>query len=104
MTRGINGVYITDTLADESVTQRVLEEKKIIIPSQAKKVIARERVEDPKKVEMTQEVKARVNEGIQYLFNNTNADNFSVKANQISEELTDAIMNNYNVVSLAFIL
>ena len=94
MTRGINGVYITDTLADESVTQRVLEEKKIIIPSQAKKVIARERVEDPKKVEMTQEVKARANEGIQYLFQNTNAENFSKTATRVSDDLTEAIMTN----------
>ena len=94
LSRGINGVYITDTLADESIPRRELEEKKIIIPSGPKKVIARERVEDPPKVEMSQEVKARVNEGIQYLFANTNAENFSKTATRVSDDLTDVIMSN----------
>lgn len=94
MSRGIHGVYITDSISDESRLRPDLRDKKVVIPSDTKKVIARERVEDPTKVEMTETVKARVNEGIQYLFKNTNADNFSGAAIQVSNDLADAIMTN----------
>ena len=94
MSRGISGVYITDTLEEDGKPGIEPAKKKIIIPSAAKKVIARERVEDPTKVEMSETVKARVNEGIQYLFKNTNADNFSGAAMQVSKDLTEAIMTN----------
>ncbi len=94
MSRGISGVYITDSLVDETTSKPNEPEKKIVIPSNTKKVIARERMEDPTKVEMSETVKARVNEGIQYLFNNTNADNFSGAAMQVSKDLTEAIMTN----------
>ncbi len=93
LSRGINGIYITDSL-DEERPRQPIEEKRIILPAEVKRTIAREREEDPKKVEMSETVKARVNEGIQYLFNNTNADNFSIAADKVSAELTDAIMNN----------
>ncbi|MBQ1720356.1 MAG: HD-GYP domain-containing protein, partial [Lachnospiraceae bacterium] len=94
MSRGISGVYITDTLEEDGKPGIEPIKKKIIIPSAAKKVIARERVDDPTKVEMSETVKARVNEGIQYLFKNTNADNFSGAAMQVSKDLTEAIMTN----------
>lgn len=94
MSRGISGVYITDTLEDDGKPGIEPAKKKIIIPSASKKVIARERVDDPTKVEMSETVKARVNEGIQYLFKNTNADNFSGAAMQVSKDLTEAIMTN----------
>ena len=94
MSRGISGVYITDTLEEDGKPGIESAKKKIIIPSASKKVIARERVDDPTKVEMSETVKARVNEGIQYLFKNTNADNFSGAAMQVSKDLTEAIMTN----------
>ncbi len=94
MSRGISGVYITDTLEEDGKPGIEPAKKKIIIPSVSKKVIARERVDDPTKVEMSETVKARVNEGIQYLFKNTNADNFSGAAMQVSKDLTEAIMTN----------
>lgn len=94
MSRGISGVYITDTLEEDGKPGIEPIKKKIIIPSASKKVIARERVDDPTKVEMSETVKARVNEGIQYLFKNTNADNFSEAAMQVSKDLTEAIMTN----------
>ena len=94
MSRGISGVYITDTLEEDGKPGIEPIKKKIIIPSASKKVIARERVDDPTKVEMSETVKARVNEGIQYLFKNTNADNFSGAAMQVSKDLTEAIMTN----------
>ena len=94
MSRGISGVYITDTLEEDGKPVIEPAKKKIIIPSASKKVIARERVDDPTKVEMSETVKARVNEGIQYLFKNTNADNFSGAAMQVSKDLTEAIMTN----------
>lgn len=94
MSRGISGVYITDTLEEDGKPGIEPAKKKIIIPSASKKVIARERVDDPTKVEMSETVKARVNEGIQYLFKNTNADNFSGAAMQVSKDLTEAIMTN----------
>ncbi len=93
-TRGIAGVYVIDDLMEDVKPRQIVDEKRLVIPSEAKRTIARERTEDPKKAEMSSQVKKRVNEGIQYLFNNTNADNFTVAANQISDELTNAIMGN----------
>ena len=58
MSRGISGVYITDTLEDDGKPGIEPAKKKIIIPSASKKVIARERVDDPTKVEMSETVKA----------------------------------------------
>ena len=92
--RGINGVYITDTLVSEEEKKKPQEEKKIVIPDHTKKVIARERVEDPQKVALSANVKERVGEGIQYLFNNTDSESFIEETHNIAKELTDAIFEN----------
>ena len=92
--RGINGVYITDTLVPDEEKKPTEPEKKVVIPDHTKKVIARERVEDPQKVALSANVKQRVGEGVQYLFNNTDSGSFIEETHNIAKDLTDAIFEN----------
>jgi len=83
----IMGVYISegedDDEEDESyVTQETLEK------------IEKLKVADRAKVTLTESVKARVSEGVNYIFQNTGSDGFMDATNSISEELMSAIMEN----------
>ncbi len=91
--RGINGVYITDTLVEEEKKPQE-QAKQVPLPDHTKKVIARERVEDPQKVALSDNVKQRVGEGVQYLFANTDSPGFIEETHNIAKELTDAIFEN----------
>lgn len=82
---GINGVYIREGEEDP-------EEENISLV--AKSVIEKTRVEDRSKVKLTESVKKRVAEGIQYLYNNTDTQDFTDATNQITDELMRAISDN----------
>ncbi len=82
---GINGVYIREGEEDP-------EEQNISLL--AKSVIEKTRVEDRAKVKLTESVKKRVAEGIQYLYNNTDTRDFADATNQITGELMRAISDN----------
>ena len=82
---GINGVYIREGEEDP-------EEQNISLL--AKSVIEKTRVEDRAKVKLTESVKKRVAEGIQYLYNNTDTQDFADATNQITGELMRAISDN----------
>lgn len=85
MKLGINGVYIREGEEDP-------EEENISLV--AKSVIEKTRVEDRAKVRLTESVKKRVSEGIQYLYNNTETQDFADTTNQITRELMRAISDN----------
>lgn len=82
---GITGVYIREGEEDP-------EEENISLL--AKSVIEKTRVEDRSKVKLTESVKKRVAEGIQYLYNNTDTQDFTDATNQITDELMRAISDN----------
>lgn len=82
---GINGVYIREGEEDP-------EEEKISLLAQS--VIEKTRVEDRAKVKLTESVKKRVAEGIQYLYNNTETQDFADATDQITGELMRAISDN----------
>ncbi len=82
---GINGVYIREGEEDP-------EEENISL--MAKSVIEKTRVADRSKVKLTESVKKRVAEGIQYLYNNTDTQDFSDATNKITDELIRAISDN----------
>ena len=82
---GINGVYIREGEEDP-------EEEKISLLAQS--VIEKTRVEDRAKVKLTGSVKKRVAEGIQYLYNNTETQDFADATDQITGELMRAISDN----------
>lgn len=83
--KGVNGVYISEGEEDP---------EEISIPLYTQEVIKKNRVEDRAKVKLSESVRQRVGEGIQYLYNNTAENNFTEAANNITNELMSAIFEN----------
>lgn len=86
--RGIGGIYIVEGEPDPE------ELAEIQIPEHTKKVIEKTRVEDRSKVKLTESVKKRVGEGIQYLFDNTSSEGFVEATHNIASELMSTILKN----------
>lgn len=85
-TRGVNGVYIREGEEDP--------DEDIVIPLYTQEVIAKTRVEDRAKVRLSESVRQRVGEGIQYLYNNTSEGGFAEATTNITNELMNAIFEN----------
>ena len=69
------------------------------LSDRAKRAVERTRVDDPVKVSLREDVKKRVGEGVQYLFDNTESKNFLETTNNVSDELTKAI-TKYDAVAI----
>ena len=85
MSRG-GGIYITEGEPDPYELEMGIE-----IPEKTKEVIEKVRVEDRSKVQLNEDVKKRVGEGIQYLFKNTDSSSFIDETENVSNELLNAI-------------
>ncbi len=85
-TRGVNGVYIREGEEDP--------DDEIVIPLYTQEVIKKTRVEDRAKVRLSESVRKRVGEGIQYLYNNTSEGGFAEATVNITNELMNAIFEN----------
>lgn len=85
--KGIGGVYIQEGEPDP-------DELEMQIPQYTKELIEKSRVNDPVKVQLTESVRKRVGEGIQFLYNNTDAENFSEATNNVANELMNTIVDN----------
>lgn len=81
---GVMGVYIGDGE----------DKKEVEIPKSVQHVIDKNRVADWAKVKLTESVKKRVHEGIQYLYNNTESEQFIHTVNSIADNLMTAILEN----------
>ncbi len=86
--QGIGGIYIVEGEADPEDLAA------IPIPEHTKKVIEKERVEDRSKVTLSESVKKRVGEGVQYLFANPEAEGFAEATENISNELMNTILQD----------
>ena len=99
--RGIMGVYTTDGQdKEEESSQRQAQNQNIDLaelPSNIRETIEREIVEDRPNVSLNDDVKNRVAEGISFLYNNVDAENFIDTTNQITVELLDAIDSNQSI-------
>lgn len=82
---GISGVYVHHGQE---------EEKEIVITEKIQETIENNRVADRSKVELTESVKERVAEGIQYIFNSTESEHFMNAANSVTNDLLKAITEN----------
>lgn len=82
---GISGVYVHHGQE---------EEKEIVITEKIQETIENNRVADRSKVELTESVKERVAEGIQYIFNSTESEYFMNAANSVTNDLLKAITEN----------
>ncbi len=84
--KGIMSVYITEGEPDD--------DEEVVISPAAQQTIAKTRVPDKKKVELSNEVKERVGQGIKYLFDNTSNADFAESSNSVAGELMDSIMSS----------
>ena len=88
---GIPGIYVREGEEDELPVD---DEKKVIIPESVQKEIEKHTVSDRAKVQLSESVKARVAEGIQYLYNDTESEGFTSTSRTIAEDLMKAISDN----------
>lgn len=82
---GVTSIYIREGEEDP-------EEEKISLLAQS--VIEKTRVDDRTKVKLSESVKKRVAQGIQYLYNNTESQDFTDATNNIANDLMQAISDN----------
>jgi HD-GYP domain-containing protein (c-di-GMP phosphodiesterase class II) len=87
VSKGIGGIYIQEGEPDD-------DELELQIPQYTKEVIEKARVEDRAKVQISESVKKRVGEGIQYLYSNTDSENFTEATENVTDELMKAIFSN----------
>lgn len=84
--RGIHGVYIEEGEEDPEP-----ENEDAALPAFVRHNIEKNRVEDPAKVRLAESVKKRVSEGIQYLYNNSDSEEFATTSSRITNDLMKAI-------------
>lgn len=89
MKLGIGGVYIQEGEEDPEP-----EKKDENLPPQVREAITKNRKADPAKVQLSESVKKRVSEGVQYLYNNSDSESFSNTTSSITNDLMKAINDN----------
>ncbi len=87
---GIPGVYIREGEEDEEPADSGTP---AVAPA-IERAIEKSTVPDRTKVQLTESVKARVVEGIQYLYNDTDSPNFTNTTRTITDDLMKAISDN----------
>ena len=87
----VTGVYIRE---GEDAESESAGEKEPEIPKPIKEKIEKLKVEDKAKVKLSESVKKRVAEGMQYLYRNAGTENFSNAANSIADDLMKSISEN----------
>lgn len=88
---GVGGVYIREGEEDEEEENK---NGQIEVPVAVQKEIDKNTVGDRAKVNLSESVKARVAEGIQYLYNDTESENFTSTTKNITDDLMRAIAEN----------
>ncbi|MBO5304000.1 MAG: HD-GYP domain-containing protein [Lachnospiraceae bacterium] len=91
MNRGVSGVY---TVEGEEEEEKDEPQK---IPEKTRQKIEELKVEDRAKVKLTESVKKRVAQGISYLYNNIESEDFVDATNAITEDLMKAIVENDSI-------
>jgi HD-GYP domain-containing protein (c-di-GMP phosphodiesterase class II) len=89
---GVPGVYIREGEEDEEPEDNSPKEPEVSAAVQRQ--IEKNIVPDRAKVNLTESVKARVAEGIQYLYNDTASENFTTTTRSITDDLMRAISDN----------
>lgn len=86
---GIGGVYIQE--GEEEPEPEKMDGQ---LPPEVRKTIEKTRKADPVKVKLSESVKKRVSEGVQYLYNNSSSESFANTTNSITNDLMRAINDN----------
>lgn len=88
---GVMGVYIGEGKDDE-----VKDEDAHLSPAM-KETIAQNTIPDRARVDLSESVKKRVSEGIQFLYNNTESEDFIQTTNSIADDLMKAVLENDSI-------
>lgn len=91
LNRGIMEIYIREGEEDPE------EEVPIVIPKAVQNTIEKVRVEDRARVNLSESVKKRVSEGIQFLYNSTYDPGFTQASDNITGELMKALEDNHAI-------
>lgn len=86
-TKGIGGIYIAEGEPDP-------DELDLQIPQYTRDLIEKSKVPDRPKVKLSDSVKQQIGAGVQQLFANPNAENFTESSVNIANELTDSILKD----------
>jgi putative nucleotidyltransferase with HDIG domain len=89
---GVPGIYIRE--GEEDAVPVLTDNQEPIIEEAVKNKIDKNTIQDRAKVKLSESVKARVAEGIQYLYNDTSSDNFTSTTKNITDDLMRAITDN----------
>ncbi len=91
--KSIGGIYVSEGEPDPEEIHSLEAQ----LPAYTKELIEKSRVEDKSKVTLSTEVIKRVGEGVQYLYENVESDNFLEATNNVTGELVKAIESNHAV-------
>ncbi len=89
--RGVTGVYIQEGEEDPEEEKKEQEQE---LSAEVKHNIQKYRKADPAKVKLSESVKKRISEGIQYLYNNSDSQEFVSTTSNITNDLMKAIDEN----------
>jgi len=87
MNRGVPGIYTAEGEEDELGERETVSEKTL-------EIIEKLKVQDRAKVTLSESVKERVAQGVSFLYNNTESEDFIDATNNIAEDLMKSIMEN----------
>lgn len=87
---GLSGVYIREG-EEEEIPENGIE---IEIPEAVQRQYEQVKVEDPAKVKLSESVRKRVAQGIQYLYQDTQSSDFTNATRSITDDLMKAISDN----------
>ncbi|MBP5281639.1 MAG: HD-GYP domain-containing protein [Lachnospiraceae bacterium] len=88
---GITEIYVQED------TEEGKEKSEVVIAKDVQETIERVREEDRSGLNLSENVRKRVNKGIQYLFSNEDNENFANETSNITEELMKALSNNNTI-------
>lgn len=92
--QGLRKMNITGVFIEEGEEEPEPEPKEEKLPAKVRNVIDKNRIEDPVKVQLSESVKKRVSEGIQYLYSNSGSEQFAETSNRITSDLIRVIDDN----------
>ena len=88
--KSIGGIYVAEGEPDPEEIHSL----EANLPAYTKELIEKSRVEDKSKVTLSHEVIKRVGEGVQFLYDNVESENFLEATNNVTGELVKAIESN----------
>ena len=88
---GVGGIYIRE---GEEDPEQAVEKEEQPLPAALQNTYDKVKVKDPAKVKISESVRKRVAQGVQYLYQDTNSADFTNASRSITDDLLKAIEDN----------